>query len=174
MNKPGTTFTIGHSNRSFEDFLAMLKSFSIELVADIRTLPGSRKYPHFDKEKLEGWLRQNNIEYRHLPALGGRRKPMKDSRNTAWRHAAFRGYADHMETEEFSVALTELEQLASKHKVAYLCSEAVWWRCHRAMVSDLLKNRGWEVMHIMEVGKAKEHPYTSAAKIVEGKLNYEG
>lgn len=160
-------WTIGHSTRSFDVFIAMLTSFRIELVVDIRSYPGSKRYPHFNKEFLATALPENNIEYIHLVKLGGRRKPHPDSHNTGWRVAAFRGYADYMETEDFNKAINELELLASEKRVAYMCSEAVWWRCHRSLVSDYLKFNGWTVMHIMDVGKADEHPYTKPA-IVEG------
>lgn len=165
-------YTIGHSTHTLEEFIAMLKSFNIELLADIRSFPGSRKFPHFNKENLPASLAENNIEYIHLKNLGGRRKVNPDSCNTGWRVAAFRGYADYMETENFKKAIKELEQIASTKSVAYMCAEAVWWRCHRSLVSDYLKNEGWTVLHIMGVGKSTEHPYTAPAKIMNGKLNY--
>ena len=165
-------YTIGHSTHTLEEFVAMLKSFNIELLADIRSFPGSRKFPHFNKENLPASLAENNIEYIHLKNLGGRRKVNPDSCNTGWRVAAFRGYADYMETESFKKAIQELEQIASQKRVAYMCAEAVWWRCHRSLVSDYLKNEGWTVLHIMGVGKSTEHPYTAPAKIIDGKLDY--
>lgn len=166
-------WTIGHSTRSLEEFVAMLHSFKIELVADIRSYPGSRKFPQFNKEALEISLPQNNIEYIHLKSLGGRRKVNPDSKNTAWRHLAFRGYADYMETSAFKEGIKELEMVALKQRTAYMCSEAVWWRCHRSMVSDYLKVHGWKVMHIMGIGKEDEHPYTAPARIIGGELSYE-
>lgn len=168
-----TIWTIGHSTRSFEEFGLMLHAFNIELVADIRSYPGSRKFPQFNKEALEIALPQTGIEYVHLKDLGGRRKVNPDSKNTAWRHAAFRGYADYMETSAFKEGIKELIKLALHQRTAYMCSEAVWWRCHRSLVSDYLKVHGWKVMHIMSAGKAEEHPYTAPAKIVNGKLTYE-
>jgi len=165
-------YTLGHSTHTLEEFMAMLKSFNIELLADIRSFPGSRKFPHFNKENLPASLAKNNIEYIHLRNLGGRRKVNSDSCNTGWRVAAFRGYADYMETESFKKAIQELEQIASEKRVAYMCAEAVWWRCHRSLVSDYLKNEGWTVLHIMGVGKSTEHPYTAPAKIIDGKLDY--
>jgi uncharacterized protein (DUF488 family) len=167
-----TIWTIGHSTRSIEEFIGMLKSFDIQLLADIRNFPGSRRYPHFNKENLEKSLHENGIRYEHLKALGGRRAPRADSRNTGWRVAAFRGYADYMETPEFNEALLKLEDLGMQYRVAYMCSEAVWWSCHRSLVSDLLKAKGWTVMHIMNTGKADEHPFTKAARIDEGRLTY--
>jgi uncharacterized protein (DUF488 family) len=166
-------WTIGHSTRTLEELVQMLESFKIELVADIRSYPGSRRYPQFNKEALEISLPENNIQYIHLKTLGGRRKVNPDSKNTAWRHAAFRGYADYMETDEFKQGIKELEVLALKQRTAYMCSEAVWWRCHRSMVSDYLKVHGWTVMHIMAAGKEEEHPYTAPAKILNGELSYE-
>jgi uncharacterized protein (DUF488 family) len=150
----------------------MLQSFEIELLVDIRSLPGSRKFPQFNKEELEVSLPKHNIAYYHLKELGGRRKAKKDSENTAWRLPAFRGYADYMETKDFKDAVKVLEKMAHKKRTAYMCSEAVWWSCHRSLVSDYLKVHGWTVMHIMAVNKADEHPYTSPAKIVDGKLSY--
>ncbi|MEP6712980.1 MAG: DUF488 domain-containing protein [Ferruginibacter sp.] len=165
-------WTIGHSTRTLEAFVEMLHSFEIKTVVDIRSYPGSRRYPHFNKEALEISLPENNIQYIHLKELGGRRKVNPDSKNTAWRHLAFRGYADYMETDTFKEGIEALEKIALKQRTAYMCSEAVWWRCHRSMVSDYLKVAGWIVMHIMAVGKADEHPYTAPAKIVKGKLSY--
>jgi uncharacterized protein (DUF488 family) len=165
-------WTIGHSTRTLEELITMLKSFSIQLVADVRNFPGSRKYPYFNKESLEITLPQNNIQYIHLKNLGGRRKPNANSKNTAWKNTAFRGYADYMETHAFEQGISELVNNALKQRTAYICSEAVWWRCHRAMISDYLKAHAWKVMHIMDVDKAQEHPYTSPARIVNGELSY--
>ncbi|HNP19786.1 MAG TPA: DUF488 domain-containing protein [Fulvivirga sp.] len=169
-----SVYTIGHSTHPLEVLVAMLHSIPIELVVDIRSYPGSRKYPQFNKENLAVSLPKNNIEYIHLGELGGRRKVKPDSKNTSWRHLAFRGYADYMETPEFKSGLLKLEKLASNKTVAFMCSEAVWWRCHRSMVADILKLHGWTVMHIMGMGKTSEHPYTQPASIVEGELSYEG
>lgn len=166
-------WTIGHSTHPLDELVAMLQSFQIEIVADIRSSPGSRKFPQFNKEALEISLPQNNIQYLHIKELGGRRKANSDSKNTAWRHVAFRSYADYMETPAFKDGIKELEQIALKQRTAYMCSEAVWWRCHRSMVSDYLKLHGWKVMHIMGMEKATEHPYTAPARIVKGELNYE-
>ncbi len=173
FNPPSNSvWTIGHSTHSLEEFIAMLKSFDIEYVADIRSFPGSRKFPQFNKEALEISLPQNGIKYVHIKNLGGRRKVNPNSRNIAWRHPAFRGYADFMETETFLEGIKELKQIASHERTAYMCSEAVWWRCHRSMVSDYLKASGWKVMHIMGVGKETEHPYTQPARIDKGVLSY--
>ena len=166
-------WTIGHSTRTFEEFLALLKGQEIALLVDIRTYPGSRRFPHFNKEQLSVALPQNGVLYKHMVALGGRRKPDKDSHNTAWRHPSFRGYADYMETETFKNEITLLEADARMVRTAYMCSEAPWWKCHRALVSDYLKVRGWKVNHIMENGKLTEHPFTSPARPVQGQLFYD-
>ena len=166
-------WTIGHSTHSIEVFIDMLKSFEIESVVDIRMFPGSRRYPHFNKEQFESSLDKSGISYHHLGELGGRRKAKTDSKNTGWRVAAFKGYADYMETEAFHRGIQKLKDIASKQRTAYMCSEAVWWSCHRALVSDYLKIEGWTVMHIMAAGKAQEHPYTSPAKNISGTLSYE-
>ena len=166
-------WTIGHSTRSQEEFIQLLQSFQIELLIDVRRFPGSRKYPHFNKEHMEVTLPQHQIEYLHLEDLGGRRKVNKDSKNMAWRLISFRGYADHMETSSFKEAAAQLQELASAKRVAYMCSEAVWWSCHRALISDYLKVRGWQVNHIMGMDNSPEHPYTKPARIIDGKLCYE-
>jgi uncharacterized protein (DUF488 family) len=150
----------------------MLKSFHIEVLADIRSLPGSNKYPQFNQTALQKSLAVDGIQYIHMPGLGGRRKPRPDSHNTAWRNKAFMGYADYMETDDFKTAVQALEQIARKNATVYMCSEAVWWRCHRSLVSDYLKAGGWEVWHIMDKNKATLHPYTAPAKEVQGKLFY--
>jgi uncharacterized protein (DUF488 family) len=173
MKDQRTIWTIGHSTRSLEEFLSLLHSFGIRLLADIRNYPGSRRYPHFNKEALERSLPANDIQYKHFKDLGGRRKPLKDSVNTTWKNSAFRGYADYMQTTEFENAANELQQLAKVQPTAYMCSEAVWWSCHRSLLSDHLKVRGWQVMHIMDIGKATAHPYTKPARIVDGQLRYD-
>lgn len=165
-------WTIGHSTHSFDEFILMLKSFQIEVVADIRSYPGSKRFPHFNKDSLEVSLPENKIDYVHMNDLGGRRRTTVDSHNTAWRLPAFRGYADYMETDSFKIAIEELEILGVKKRVAYMCAEAVWWSCHRSLVSDYLKNQGWNVTHIMGVNKGQEHPYTSPARIVNNELVY--
>lgn len=171
-NQSKTVWTIGHSTHSLDEFVAMLLSFNIERVVDVRSYPGSRKFPHFNKELLELSLPENNIHYIHLKKLGGRRKVNPESKNTTWHHAAFRGYADYMETNSFTEGIKELIEIAQKQRTAYMCSEAVWWRCHRSMVSDYLKAHGWDVQHIMGINKASEHPYTQPARIVDGELTY--
>ena len=172
MNSKHTIWTIGHSTRSFSKFLELLQQFSIQLLIDVRSFPGSRKFPQFDKENLMIEMPTNGIEYHHIVNLGGRRKVRKDSVNTAWRNTSFQGYADYMETPGFQSALIQLEELASIQHVCIMCSEAVWWRCHRSMIADALKLRGWKVMHILSMTKSQEHPYTAPATIQNGKLLY--
>jgi uncharacterized protein (DUF488 family) len=171
MEHQPVIWTIGHSTRSFEAFTELLRSAGIETVADIRAFPASRRFPHFNRENLAPLLQEKHIGYVHLPGLGGRRRPRKDSPNTAWKNTSFRGYADYMETEAFLAAIAQLQELARDKRVAYMCSEATWWNCHRSLVSDYLKWKGWEVRHIMD-GKEVVHPYTSPARLVDGKLDY--
>jgi uncharacterized protein (DUF488 family) len=136
-------------------------------------LPGSKRYPQFNKEALADSLGKMAIRYEHFPELGGRRKPKPDSANNAWRNEAFRGYADHMETNEFQHGIERLLQLADKlGPTTLMCAEAVWWHCHRALISDFLKARGIEVTHIIDAKKTEMHPFTSAARIVHGELIY--
>ena len=167
-----TIWTIGHSTHDLDTFIAMLKAYQIEVLADVRNFPGSKRYPHFNKEELEISLPKQNIKYLHFKDLGGRRKPMEGSVNTAWKHKAFRGYADYMQTETFKNAASLLDKVARENNTAYMCSEAVWWSCHRSLISDYFKANGWKVLHIMSTSKATEHPYTSPAKIINGKLSY--
>lgn len=165
-------YTIGHSTHSWQDFLFMLRSYGIKNLVDIRRFPSSRKFPHFNKENLEEALAYSGIRYLHLVKLGGRRQVRTNSKNSRWRNISFRGYADYMETAEFHKAITHLATIALSGPTAYMCSEAVWWRCHRALVSDYLKAKGWTVLHIMTAGKKKEHPYTSPARIEGDRVFY--
>lgn len=174
MAKELSVWTIGHSTLSIETFVGSLSSFTIQLLADVRSFPGSRRYPHFNKENLSSALADAGIRYEHFRALGGRRRPRPDSLNMAWRNESFRGYADYMETKEFREGVERLLDLASRQRVAIMCSEAVWWRCHRSMISDYLKVKGIDVIHIMGVGKSEPHPFTSAARVVNGELSYRG
>ena len=171
--RPPHIYTVGHSTRTINEFLGILHSFSIKILADVRNFPGSRRYPHFNKEALELSLSSEGIRYIHFKELGGRRKPSKESKNTRWRNEAFRGYADYMHTAAFVSSMNELQAKAQEAPLAYMCSEAVWWICHRSLISDYLKVRGWKVMNIMSSGKADEHPFTSAAMIVDGELRYD-
>lgn len=165
-------WTIGHSTHTIEKFIGILQSFHIEMLVDIRHFPGSRKFPQFNKPNLEIILPENNIGYMHLADLGGRRKVRAHSKNQVWHHPSFRGYADYMETDAFKKAIQILEETGMQYITAYMCAEAVWWRCHRSLVSDYLKVSGWEVWHIMDTGKAVPHPFTTPARIHEGQLSY--
>jgi uncharacterized protein (DUF488 family) len=173
MNKK-RIFTIGHSTRNLQEFIDCLKAFQITCLADIRSLPGSRKYPHFNRENLEVSLPGAAIRYVHFSELGGRRKVKAGSKNTGWRVDAFRGYADYMETHEFAVGIKELEELALKETTCYMCAESLWWRCHRSLVSDYLKLKGWIVIHIMDRAHSMEHTYTKPAVVLDGILSYPG
>jgi uncharacterized protein (DUF488 family) len=165
-------YTIGHSTRSIEEFIELLKINGIKLLADVRRFPGSRSYPQFSKEELKASLAENDIRYIHFEALGGRRKPLPGSANEVWKNLSFRGYADYMETPEFRKAIEELLSAGDEKHTAIMCSEAVWWRCHRSMIADYLKSIGIEVIHILSATKNEEHPYTKPARIVGGKLSY--
>ena len=172
MQQRNRIWTIGHSTHPLEEFVEWLQSFEIKALADIRRYPGSRRYPHFNKDALAISLPENGISYYHFEDLGGRRKARPDSVNHVWRHPSFRGYADYMATEDFKATAEELKKIAILKRTAMMCSEAVWWSCHRSMVSDHLKANDWEVLHIMGPDKTTEHPYTKPAKIEEGKLVY--
>ena len=169
-----TVWTVGHSTRSAEEFREILKAHGIQVLVDVRMFPGSRRYPQFNRATLSESLTELGIEYKHEPRLGGRRAPRADSHNTAWKNPQFRAYADHMESDEFRSAVKDLLQLASQRRVAVMCAEAVWWRCHRSLISDYLKAAGHTVIHIMDESKTEEHPFTSAARIVDGELSYRG
>jgi uncharacterized protein (DUF488 family) len=169
---PSVVWTVGHSSRTMEEFLDLLSSEAIELVADVRRYAGSRAHPHFNPGPLAIALGTVGMGYTPFPGLGGRRAPRKDSRHTVWRNPAFRAYADYMETPEFRSALDRLLELSAGVRTAILCSEAVWWRCHRSMIADAMKVRGIRVLHMMGGRRTVEHPYTSAARIVGGELRY--
>lgn len=167
-------WTVGHSTRTGEHFNEILLAHGIEMLVDVRTFPMSRRYPQFNKSVLSESLKSNAIRYNHEPRLGGRRNPRADSLNTAWRNAMFRGYADHMETDQFAAGIKELLELAGANRVAVMCAEAVWWKCHRSLIADYLKAAGHAVLHIIDEKKTEEHPFTSAARIVDGELSYRG
>jgi uncharacterized protein (DUF488 family) len=165
-------WTIGHSTRTLESFLGLLVENGIEAVADVRRYPGSRRWPHFARESLASALDGCGLAYLWLPELGGRRSPRADSTNTAWRSTAFRGYADYMATEAFAEGLDRLVNLACGLRTAVMCAEAVWWRCHRGLIADVLRWLGFDVIHILGQGSTASHPYTAAARIVGGRLSY--
>ena len=173
MSEPAKTlWTIGHSTLTCEAFISLLRAHRIETLADVRLLPGSRRFPHFNSEALAASLSQAGIEYRHFRELGVRSKSSPDSQNMAWRNESFRGYADYMETPEFQRAAEELAACAARRRTAIMCAEAVWWQCHRALISDWMKVRGVEVLHILSENKAEPHPFTSAATVTDGQLSY--
>ena len=165
-------WTIGHSSRPLEEFIALLQSHGIERVADVRRYAGSRAHPHFNPDALAASLEDVGIAYTPFPELGGRRAPRADSPNTVWRNAAFRGYADYMATPAFHAGLQRFIGAARERRSSLMCAEAVWWRCHRGLIADALKADGIPVLHIMGIGRATEHPYTAAARIVDGRLEY--
>ncbi len=165
-------WTIGHSTRTIDAFLALLTANGIERLADVRRFPGSRRLPHFGREALSASLESAGLGYEHLPDLGGRRTPRPDSPNTAWRDPSFRAYADYMASPEFNRAMAGLVAMAETARTAVMCAEALWWQCHRGLIADRLKADGHDVVHIIGAGKVQPHPYTSAARIVDGVLWY--
>ena len=172
LEMPATIWTIGHSTRPIEEFLGLLTGARIKVIVDVRSFPGSRKYPQYGKEALAATLATHSIGYHWLQALGGRRRVSPDSPNTAWRNASFRGYADYMSSTEFEFGLTQLLKVANKARTAIMCAEAVWWRCHRSMIADALCVRGIEVVHILDAKHRVMHPMTSPARIVRVELSY--
>jgi len=161
--------TIGHSTRSEQEFIAMLRAHAVNLLVDVRKIPKSRFNPQFNIENLPAALQNAGIEYRHLPELGGLRHPRPDSANTGWRNSSFRGYADYMQTPAFAAALAELMRIAKGRRAVVMCAEAVPWRCHRSMIADALTARGETVEHILSETKLSTHQLTKFA-VVEGTL----
>jgi uncharacterized protein (DUF488 family) len=166
--------TIGHSTHPIEDFLEILAAHGVERLADVRTIPKSRRNPQFNKDKLKAALAAENVKYLHLAGLGGLRHPRKDSVNTAWQNASFRGYADYMQTLEFARSLGELLSYASEYSTVVMCAEAVPWRCHRSLIADALAARGISVEHLMSKITRKPHTLTPFAKIEGMKVTYPG
>jgi len=166
-------FTIGHGARTLEAFVELLHGAGIRRLVDVRTAPGSRKHPHFGKDSLTGSLPAAGVAYEWHKALGGWRKPRPDSRHTALRTAGFRGYADHMETEEFLQARDRLIALAGDAPTAVMCAESLWWRCHRRMLADALTVAGCEVRHVMEGGRVEPHRLSASARVEDGTLVYD-
>jgi uncharacterized protein (DUF488 family) len=153
-------WTVGHSTRSADEFLELLRANTIGGLADVRTIPRSRRHPHFGRDALDARLKHEGIEYRHFAELGGLRKPQPDSPNGAWRNEAFRGYADHMMTTQFAAAVDALLHFGGRRNVAVMCAEAVWWQCHRMLLSDALVARDVEVQHIMSLrGRSSVQPH---------------
>lgn len=169
---PRRIYTIGHSTHSLAELVELLKGHGVGQLADVRAYPSSRRMPWFNREPLIRELPPLGIEYAHVPQLGGRRDPSPHSRNAAWREPGFRGYADHMASPEFAAGLEALEALASRRTTAVMCAEALWWRCHRRLVSDALTVRGWGVVHVGSSGRATAHQLTPFAVVEAGTLTY--
>lgn len=164
----GEVLTVGHSTHALPAFLALLDGAGVELLADVRRFPGSRRLPQFGREALEGALAGTGVGYAHLEALGGRRRPRADSVNGGWENASFRGYADHLGSEELARGLERLEELAARRRVAVMCAEAPWWRCHRWLLSDVLLVRGWDVVHVGPGGRRAPHALSPWAVVGPG------
>ena len=167
-----TIYTIGHSTRTFDELVEILRSHGVNAVADVRLIPKSRRYPHFADQYLAGHLPEHGIEYLPFKALGGRRRPAKDSINIGWRNVSFRGYADFMQTPAFEEAIEQLMRAARERPTAIMCAEAVPWRCHRSLISDALLVRGWKVLDIMDAKHANEHKLTKFARVQGTQVTY--
>jgi uncharacterized protein (DUF488 family) len=161
----GTIHTIGHSTHPLEEFVQILQAHGVRAIADVRLIPKSRRHPHFNADALTESLPRSGIAYHSFQSLGGRRRPRKDSPNTAWRNESFRGYADYMQTPAFEESLTQLVELARRTPTTTMCAEAVPWRCHRSLISDALLVRGWNVLDILSATKAAPHKMTPFARL---------
>jgi uncharacterized protein (DUF488 family) len=166
-------WSIGHGARPVNEFLAILRDARIAVLADVRSFPGSRRHPQFGARALAVSLNDAGLEYVHLAGLGGRREAREDSPHRALRVAAFRGYADHMATEEFARDYARLTELAREKRTAFMCAETLWWRCHRRMIADRLTVDGWNVTHLLGPNKSEAHALWDAARIVDGHLVYD-
>lgn len=166
-----TVYTIGHSTRSLEDFVALLHREGIRALVDVRAFPASRRYPHFNQDALAAALASHDVAYRHEPALGGRRRPRPDSPNGAWRNESFRAYADHMGTAPFREAITSLIAGAAEVRTTIMCAEAVPWRCHRSLIADALVARGCEVHHVLDA-TTERHALMNIARVESGEVTY--
>ncbi len=167
-------YTVGHSTRTFEELVALLRAFDIAVVADIRTIPRSRHNPQFNGDRLRSALRSRRLRYVHLPQLGGLRKPRADSPNTGWHNASFRGFADYMMTEDFQAGIAKLHAMTAKGRIALMCAEAVPWRCHRSLVADALTARGAHVEHITGAERSTPHRVTEFAEVEGTRVTYPG
>jgi uncharacterized protein (DUF488 family) len=172
MPQQPTIWSVGHSTRSIVEFTDLLRAHEIALLVDVRTIPRSRYNPQFNADTLAKSLKEAGLVCLHMPALGGLRKPGKDSLNIGWRNDSFRGYADYMQTGEFWQALEELMRHGRQGPTAIMCAEAVPWRCHRSLIADALVSRGWNIRHIMSPEKATLHVLTSFAHFENGTLTY--
>lgn len=167
-------WTVGHGTRTIENFIAVLRQAGVVTLADVRSFPGSRRHPQFGQDALRTSLTEAGFAYMHLRGLGGRREAAAGSPHVALRVEAFRGYADHMASPEFARDLATLEAVANATPTAYMCAETLWWRCHRRMLSDLLAIRAWEVIHLLGAGKSEPHRVWDVARVVDGRLVYDG
>lgn len=165
-----TIWTVGHSTRTIGEFIHLLKTYSIELLADIRSYPGSKRYPHFNKNTLSISLAGNHIEYIHIPELGGRRKPAAVSSHPEWKNESFRAFADYMDTNTFYKGITILRSISEVKRTAIMCAEALWWKCHRRLVSDYMFSHGTQVIHIFDETKSEMHNEISAPESVQSDL----
>ena len=172
MATPTIVYTIGHATRSLEEFIALLQEHSLQTLVDVRTVPRSRRNPQFNRDALPEPLRAAGLDYVHSPGLGGFRAPRSDSPNTGWSNAGFRGYADYMLTPEFARHLDDLIDLAGRTRIAIMCAEALFWRCHRALIADALTVRRVTVEHILRPGHAQPHPLTPAARVSGVEITY--
>ncbi len=167
-----TVWTVGHSTRPIDVFLTVLAAHGVELVADVRRFPGSRRLPQYAAPALDASLAAHGIAYHWLPALGGRRRPDPASPNVGWRHPAFRAYADHVATDAFADGLLELLLAAQGLRTVVMCSEILWWRCHRRLIADVLVSLGVPVLHIRDERPAEAHRLAAPARLVDGHLTY--
>ena len=173
MDSQREILTVGHSNHDESEFIELLQGAGIQLIADVRRYPGSRRQPHFERSALAALLGEAGIDYRWLgESLGGRRRPSPDSTNDGWESEQFRGYADHTGTKEFATGLAELEELARAQRTAVMCAEAWWVRCHRRLIADALVVRGWRVLHLGSDGGLAEHELTEFAVVEDGRITY--
>ena len=172
MNHLARLLTIGHSTLAADAFVAMLTAHRIELLADVRRFPASRRHPQFNREALAEMLVSHGIAYQHFPELGGRREPRPGSSNTAWREAGFRGYADYMGSVDFDLGIARLLEAANSKATAIVCAEKSWRSCHRGLIADHLKASGIEVIHILDTVATEPHPWTAAARMIDGRLSY--
>lgn len=171
--EPSRVWTVGHSTRTCEAFIALLKHHGIQAIADVRRFPGSRRLPQYMSGQLEASLKAHGIAYVWIEELGGRRRAPADAAPSAWRNASFRGYAEHLKSEDFAVGLRELLRMATRQPTAMMCAELLWWRCHRSMVADVLKLQGIDVLHIQDEQRVVAHPFTSPARQIDGLLTYD-
>ena len=165
-------WTIGHSTREISEFIEILKFYHIKQVVDIRALPGSNKYPHFNNDRLKESLSEFGLEYKYIKQLSGLRKRIKDAPPNVWKNKSFSNYAAYMETADFKEGIDQLTNYALRAPTVIMCAEVLWWRCHRSLIADYMKSIGWDVINIQDSKTKIPHPYTSAASIIDGNLSY--